>query len=165
MAVTIIKCVAQKTGMPVYLIPDTTNSTSDDHELMQRMLSLTKDRSINVTLVSPEYNVAKAKWIVSQMATLARAQTHSMLGALSSGIPALSFVYSIKAQEMNWDSFKHTDYCMEPTNLEAEAVTSRVIAMLDESAALRNDLAGRIPGVQRSALSAGMGLKHLIGVK
>ena len=61
--------------------------------------------------------------------------------------------------------FGHTDYCMEPTNLEAEAVASRVTAMLDESAALRNDLAGRIPGVQRSALSAGMGLKHLIGVK
>jgi len=36
--------------------------------------------------------------------------------------------------------------------------------MLDESAAIRSDLAERIPAVQRAALSAGMGLKHLLGV-
>ena len=28
---------------------------------------------------------------------------------------------------------------------------------------IRNDLAGRTPVVQRAALNAGMGLKHLIG--
>lgn len=115
-------------------------------------------------LVSPEYNAAETKWIISQMALFAGARTHSTIAALSSGIPTLSFAYSIKALGINRDIFGHTDYCLEPTDLDAEAVASRVTSMLDESAAIRNDLAEKIPAVQKAALSAGMGLKHLVGV-
>jgi len=164
LAASIIEGVAKKTGMPVYLIPHVTNPTSNDHEFMQRALSLITDRNGNITLVSPEYNAAETKWIISQMALFAGARTHSTIAALSSGIPTLSFAYSIKAQGINRDIFGHTNYCMEPTDLDAEAVASRVTSMLDDSAAIRNDLAGRLPGVQRAALSAGTGLKHLIGV-
>ena len=164
-AASIIESVAKTTGMPVYLIPHVTNPTSNDHEFMQRALSLIKDRNGSITLISPEYNAAETKWIISQMTLFAGARTHATIAALSTSVPTLSFAYSIKAQGINRDIFGHTDYCMEPTDLDAETVASRVTAMLDESAALRNDLAGRIPGVQRSALSAGMGLKHLIGVK
>ena len=162
-AASIIEGVTKTTEMPVYLIPHVTNPTSNDHEFMQWALSLIKDRNGNITLVSPEYNAAETKWIISRMAFFAGARTHSTIAALSSGIPTLSFAYSIKAQGINQDIFGHTDYCMEPTDLGAEAVGSRVTSMLDESAAIRRDLAGRIPGVQRAALSAGMGLKHLIG--
>jgi len=164
-AASIIESVAKTTGMPVYLIPHVTNPTSNDHEFMQRALSLIKDRNGNITLISPEYNAAETKWIISQMTLFAGARTHATIAALSTSVPTLSFAYSIKAQGINRDIFGHTDYCMNPQDLDAGTVTSRVTAMLDESAALRNDLAGRIPGVQRSALSAGMGLKHLIGVK
>lgn len=90
--------------------------------------------------------------------------THSTIAALSSDIPTLSFAYSIKAQGINRDIFGHTDYCMEPTDLDAEAVTSRMASMLDESVAIRNDLAERKPGIQKAALSAGIRLEHLIGV-
>ena len=163
-AASIIENVAKKTEMPVYLIPHVTNPTSNDHTFMQRALSLIKDRNGNITLVSPEYNAAETKWIISRMALFAGARTHSTIAALSSGVPTLSFAYSIKAQGINQDIFSHTDYCMDPGDLDAEAVVDRVTSMLDDSAAIRNDLAGRIPGVQRAALSAGMGLKHLTGV-
>lgn len=163
-AASIIEGVAKTTEMPVYLIPHVTNPTSNDHEFMQRALSLITDRNGNITLVSPEYNAAETKWIISQMALFAGARTHSTIAALSSGIPTLSFAYSIKAQGINRDIFGHTDYCMEPTDLDAEGVADQVTSMLDKSAAIRSDLAGRIPGVQRAALHAGMGLKHLVGV-
>ncbi len=159
-----ISQVTEETGMPIYLIPHVTNPGSNDHEFMQRALSLIKDRNGNITLVSPEYNAAETKWIISRMAFFAGARTHSTIAALSSGIPTLSFAYSIKAQGINRDIFGHTDYCMEPTDLGAEAVAGRITSMLGDSAAIRRDLAGRIPGVQRAALSAGTGLKHLIGV-
>ena len=97
-------------------------------------------------LVSPEYNAAETKWIISQMTLFAGARTHSTIAALSSGVPTLSFAYSIKAQGINRDIFGHTDYCMEPTDLGVEAVASRVTSMLDESAAIRRDLGARIPG-------------------
>ena len=151
--------------MPTYLIPHVTIPISNDHEFMQRALSLIKNRNDNIIQVSPGYNAAETKGLISRMTLFAGARTHSTIAALSTSVPTLSFAYSIKAQGINRDIFGHTDYCMEPTDLEAEAVASRVTAMLDDSAALRNDLAGRIPAVQKAALSAGMGLKHLIGVK
>jgi len=90
--------------------------------------------------------------------------THSTIAALSSGVPTLSFAYSIKAQGINRDIFSHTDYCLKPTDLDAEGIASRITSMLDESATIRRELVGRNPDVQRAALSAGTGLKHLIGV-
>jgi colanic acid/amylovoran biosynthesis protein len=162
MAAAIIERVAKKTGMPIYLIPHVTNPKSNDHEFMQQALSLIKDRNGNITLVSPGYNAAETKWIISQMTLFAGARTHSTIAALSSGVPTLSFAYSIKAQGINWDIFGHTYYCMEPTDLDAEAVANRVTSMLDESAAIGDELAKRIPTVQRAALSAGVGLENLI---
>ena len=115
-------------------------------------------------LVSPEYNAAETKWIISRMALFAGARTHATIAALSKGVPTLSFAYSVKTQGINRDIFGHTDYCMKPRDLGAEAVASRVTSMLDESAAIRRDLAGRIPELQRAALKVEVGLKHLIGV-
>ncbi|WP_214041354.1 polysaccharide pyruvyl transferase family protein [Methanoculleus sp.] len=163
-AASIIESIAKKTGLPVYLIPHVTNPNSNDYEFMQRALSLIRDRNGNITLISPEYNAAETKWIISRMALFAGARTHSTIAALSSDVPTLSFAYSIKAHGINRDIFGHTDYCMDPGTLNAEGVASRMTSMLDESAAIRNDLAGRIPGVQRTALSAGVGLKRLIRV-
>lgn len=161
MAASIIESVAQTTGMPVYLIPHVTNPTSNDHEFMRQALSLIKDRNGDINLVSPRYNAAETKWIISRMAFFAGARTHSTIAALSSGVPTLSFAYSIKARGINRDIFGHTDYCLDHGDMNAEVIAGRVNSMLDERAAIRKDLAGRIPGVQRAALSAGMGLKHL----
>lgn len=162
MAASIIESVVQKTGMPVYLIPHVTTPTWNDHEFMRKALSLIKDRKGDINLVSPRYNAAEMKWIISRMAFFAGARTHSTIAALSSGVPTLSFAYSTKARGINQDIFGHTDYCMEHVDMNAEAVAGRVTSMLDESTAIRKYLAGRIPGVQRAALSAGMGLKNLI---
>jgi len=163
-AASIIEDVAKKTGMLIYLIPHVTNPDSNDHAFMQRALSLIKGRNGNINLIPPEYNAAETKWVISRMTFFAGARTHATIAALSSGVPTLSFAYSIKAQGINRDIFGHTNYCMDPRDLGAKAVAGRVDSMLDESATIRNDLAGRIPGVQRAALSAGVGLKRLIEV-
>ncbi len=163
-AASIIDAVAQATEMLVYLIPHVTNPDSNDHEFMQRALSFAMDRDGNITLISSEYDAAETKWIISQMTLFAGARTHSTIVALSTNVPTLSFAYSIKAQGINQDIFGHTDYCMEPTDLDAGVVAARVALMLDERATIRRDLAGKTPGVQRAALSAGKGLKRLIGV-
>jgi len=98
------------------------------------------------------------------MTLFAGARTHSTIAALSSGVPTLSFAYSIKAQGINRDIFGHADYCMEPTDLDARVVASRITSMLEESTLIRRDLGERIPGVRKAALKAGMELKHLTGV-
>ena len=57
----IIEVVAKKTGMPVCLIPHVTNPGSNDHEFMQRALSLINDKKDNIILISPKYNAAETK--------------------------------------------------------------------------------------------------------
>lgn len=163
MAASIIERVGQKTGMLIYLIPHVTNPASNDHAFMQLALSQIKDRNSNIILVPPKYNAAETKWIISHMTFFAGARTHSTIAAISSGVPTLSFAYSIKAQGINRDIFGHVDYCMESNNLDSEAVASRVASMLDGAATIREDLAKSISAVQRAALNAGGGLKHLIG--
>lgn len=163
MAASIIEDVAQKTGMLIYLIPHVTNPASNDHAFMQLALSQIKDRNSNIILVPPKYNAAETKWIISRMTFFAGARTHSTIASLSSGVPTLSFAYSIKAQGINRDIFGHTNYCMDPNNLDSEAVASRVASMLDGAATIREDLARRIPAVQRAALNAGEDMKYFIG--
>lgn len=162
MAASIIESVAQKTGMSVYLIPHVTQSSSNDHAFMQHALSQIKEQ-YNIILVPPAYNAAETKWIISQMTLFAGARMHSTIAALSSGVPTLSFAYSIKALGINRDIFGHTNYCMGSNDLDPDAVAGRVTSMLDDAATIRKDLARRIPEVQREALNAGMILKHLIG--
>lgn len=163
MAAEIISGVAEATEMPIYLIPHVTSPHSDDYTFMQNVVSQISGGKGNFTLLPPTYTAAETKWIISRMALFAGARTHSTIAALSSGVPTLSFAYSIKAQGINKDIFGHTEYCLEAGDLDARVVSSRVVSILDENTAIRNDLAERIPTVQRAALSAGMELKHLVG--
>ncbi|WP_292521838.1 polysaccharide pyruvyl transferase family protein [Methanoculleus sp.] len=160
----IIETVAKTTGMPVCLIPHVTYPTSDDHGFMERALSRIQNRNGDITLVPPKYNAAETKWIIGRMALFAGARTHATIAALSSGVPTLSFAYSIKARGINRDIFGHTDHCLEPGALGPGAVAGRVAAMLDGRTAIRGELTARIPAVRRAALSAGAGLRAIIGV-
>jgi polysaccharide pyruvyl transferase WcaK-like protein len=162
-AAMIIAEVRKRTERKIYLIPHVTNVSSNDHTFMQSVLSLMSEDSENVTLVPPSYNAAETKWIISRMTLFAGARTHSTIAALSSGVPTLSFGYSIKAQGINRDIFGHTDYCLAPTDLDAKVVSYRILSMLDDTTAIRRDLTKRIPDVQKAALYAGTVLKQLIG--
>jgi colanic acid/amylovoran biosynthesis protein len=130
---------------------------------MQRALSLITEKDENITLVPITCNAAETKRIISRMAFFAGARTHCTVAALSSGMPTLSFGYSIKAQGINRDIFGHTDYCLEPKYLEEEAVMDRISSMLDETTAIKRDLTERISKVQREALNAGIVLRQLLG--
>jgi len=161
-AASTISKVAETTEMPVYLIPHVTIPQSDDYAFMKRAFSLIQGKSKNIILVSPKYTAAETKWIICQMSLFAGARTHATIAALSSGVPTLSFAYSIKAQGINQDIFGHLKYCLDPANLQAETVAARIVSMLDVNARIRNRLEARIPEVQKSAMCAGSTLKQIV---
>jgi colanic acid/amylovoran biosynthesis protein len=163
MAASLIEDVARKTEMPVYLIPHVTNPISNDYEFMKKAASLIQSKECRITLVPPEYSASELKWIISRMSVFAGARTHSTIAALSSGVPTLSFAYSIKARGINRDIFGHVDYCLEPASLDKGSISGRIGSMLDNSDTIRRDLAEHIPMAQKSALSSGMRLKQIIG--
>ncbi len=163
-AASIITGVAQKTEMPIYLIPHVIHPTSNnDYNFMQKALDQTSKSIKNITLVAPEYNAAEMKWIIGQMAFFMGARTHSTIASISSGVPTLSLAYSIKAIGINQDVFGHTNYCMESKDLNAKVITDRILSMLNESSAIKRDILDQIPRVQNASMSAGIGLKQLIG--
>lgn len=161
-AASIIGDVARRTEMPVYLIPHVINPTSNDHTFMQQVLSRVGSGRRDIVLVPPKYDAAETKWIISRMTLFAGARTHSTIAALSSGVPTLSFAYSIKAQGINRDMFGHTGYCMGPDVLDGKHVSERIMSMLDESAAIGGELIKQVRGVRELALSAGAGVKDIL---
>jgi len=160
----IIGDVAEKTGMPVYLIPHVTTPNSNDYTFMQKALSLIQNRNCNIIEIPPRYNAQETKWIISRMAVFAGARTHSTIAALSSGVPTLSFAYSIKARGINRDLFGHTNYCLGPKDLNKKAISSSIASMLEDNENIKKELKDILPNAQRSALSAGNKLEELIGV-
>ena len=160
---SIIEKAAQTIEMSIYLIPHVTTQTSNDYNFMQQAFSLIKSNNKNIFIVPPKYNAAETKWIFSKMSIFAGARTHSTIAAISSGVPTLSFAYSIKAQGINQDIFGNTDFCLNSTELDAETISSHISSMLDDEIAIRGAIGKRIPEIQESALSAGMKLKHLVG--
>jgi polysaccharide pyruvyl transferase WcaK-like protein len=162
-AARIISHVAKATDRHICLIPHVTSPQSNDHAFMQKAIARINDSKRNITLIPPKYNAEETKWIISRMTVFAGARTHSTIAALSSGVPTLSFAYSIKAQGINRDIFNHTDFCVEPTKLNQEAVSSRIISMLEDNTVLRKHLIKNLSKVQGATMGAGMELKHLIG--
>ncbi len=160
---TIIRDVAQKTEMPICMIPHVTIPYSNDYVFMQHALSFVHKKNCKITLVPPEYNAAETKWIISKMVLFAGARTHSTIAALSSGVPTLSFAYSIKAQGINRDLFGHTDYCLEPSNLNIESVSDRIESMLNDSNTIKKELSKQIPQTQKAGHNAGIMLRQIIG--
>jgi colanic acid/amylovoran biosynthesis protein len=129
-AAAIIAKVADRTEGQVYLIPHVTNPNSNNYTFMQRALSLISEDNKDVVLVPPVYNAAETKWIISKMAVFAGARTHSTIATISSGVPTLSFSYSMKARGISRDIFGHADYCLEPTDMNAEVVSSQINSIL-----------------------------------
>lgn len=163
-ATQIILGITETTEMPVYLIPHVTSPHSNDYAFMQRAVSKLEANTHNITLIPPKYNAAETKWIISRMAFFAGARTHSIIAALSSGVPTLSFSYSIKAKGINSDVFGHTNYSLDSMELSAKEVANRFLSVLDNETQIKKDLYKRIPEVQKVAMNAGINLKQLIGM-
>lgn len=161
----IIETIGKITDLPIYLIPHVTMAGSNDYLFMQKALSQLHQKNKKITLVPPVYNAAETKWIISQMAFFAGARTHSTIAALSSSVPTLSFAYSIKAQGINKDLFGHTDYCINPIDMDIKTISNKILFMLDQDTVIRKELDKRIPEIMQSAIGAGTKLQRIIEEK
>ena len=100
------------------------------------------------------------QWIVKP---IDGARTHSTLAALSTYVPTLSFVYSIKARGINRDIFGHEKFCIFKKDCVDSSVAERVVFLLKDRESVCGQLKARIPEFQRMALSAGKKLVEVCG--
>jgi len=158
MVASIIEGVAQKTGMPVYLIPHVTIPISNDYTFMKEALS--RIQNDGITLVPPIYDAAEIKWIISQMALFAGARTHSTIAALSTCVPTLSFAYSIKAKGIVRDIFNHERYVHTFEDLKTEVPINKIASMVDCIETINKELEEKTPEIKKTALKAGIYFKN-----
>lgn len=165
LAASLISGISQATELPIYLIPHVTTSSSDDHAFLQRAASLIQGKRESITVLPSNFSAAEIKWIIGRMACFAGARTHATIAALSSGVPTLSFAYSIKAKGINLDIFGHNRYSLDPSDLQPETVSKKITSIMNDEVGIREELGDRIPVIQRMALQAGDGLKKIIETK
>lgn len=162
MVVSILTRVSKDTDMPIYLIPHVTSPHSDDFTFMKTVLKKIEVKKNDITLIPPKYNAAETKWIISNMTIFAGARTHSTVASLSSGVPTLSFVYSIKGLGINDDIFGHTNFCIESKYINADSVSKKTSDILDLSNDIKLELSEIIPRIQNRAMSGGLHIKNIM---
>lgn len=158
----IVSLTLKKTGCEIYLIPHVTTANSNDYLFLKDILSNIKDPNNKIHLIPHIYNAAETKWIISKMKLFAGSRTHSTIAALSSGVPTLSFAYSIKAKGINEDVYGHADYCLNPDKLKPELVVDKIKYMLEKNDEIRMNLKTSIPEIKNKAMLAGKYLQNRI---
>jgi len=162
----IIACIEQilkQFGRPVILIPHVTVAHSNDYDLLNKVFDNFYRQGKPVYLLSSELPAQEIKWVIGKLTCFAGARTHSTIAALSSGVPTLSFAYSIKAKGINQDIFGHDEYTLDPHQITPETVTNSIGLLLKNEKEIRQTLSTSIPEVKERAFQAGAYLREILG--
>jgi colanic acid/amylovoran biosynthesis protein len=157
-----VKWLSEEFSRPVVLVPHVFKSRSDDYGFLKRVeqRAVTSDHS--VLLSPPTLSARETKWIIGKMTCFAGARTHSTIAAISSGVPTLSFGYSVKARGINRDVFGHENHLLLPEQITAQAVVDQIGAILDGEAEIRRHLNHRLPHIRALAFRAGTYLREVV---
>ncbi len=165
LCVRIVTSLAEKTDRAIVLVPHVAAvDESDDDYILARRVAEQIDRNWagRIFCVGPELSAAETKWVISRCSVFAGMRTHSTIAAFSTGVPTLSFAYSVKARGLNKDIFGSLDYCLEPGDVRPDAVSAHVLRLLEQEAAIRAHLNARVPQLVEAAYAAGPILREII---
>jgi len=159
----IIAC-GKRCGRPILLIPHVAspNPDEDDYAFMSSLKAKVGDQAGVPVDIVPALGAAELKWVIGQCAAFAGARTHSTIAAMSSCVPTLSLSYSVKAIGINQDTFGHQEFCLPVKTISVEQFADIMRRMVDEGAAIRTHLNGKIPEIQARSRLAGQILKEQI---
>ncbi len=165
LCVSMVTSLAEKTDRAIVLIPHVASpdESNDDYLLARRVATqLDRNRGSRIFCADRALSAAETKWVISRCCVFAGMRTHSTIAAFSTGVPTLSFAYSVKARGLNQDIFGSLDYCLEPDDIRPDAVTAHVLRLLDHEAAIRAHLNARVPQLVEAAYAAGPILREIL---
>lgn len=161
-ATEIVETLLSETENSLYLIPHVTTKSSNDYDFMNRVIHGINHQNDRLHLVSPDFNAAETKWIISNMSLFIGARTHATIAALSSSVPTLSLAYSMKAIGINNDIFNSDIYCLRSNQIEKDCISKKVEYMLNHKREIQQHLNKVLPGVQQRAFKAGKILSEIV---
>jgi polysaccharide pyruvyl transferase WcaK-like protein len=163
LAAEIVRAVQGKIHRRVYLVPHVFGSEgNNDHSFMERVRSRLASLGDRIILVPPHLSAAQLKWVIARMSLFAGARMHATIAAWSSGVPTMSFSYSVKSRGLNEDMYGHTGYCLDTESLRPNIVSDRLMELNREADHVRSRLLERLPAIEDMALKAGDILRKIL---
>lgn len=160
------RLLAKSGGRSLLLVPHVTGAgdAGDDFRLLQDLAARLPACRDRIRCLPPTLSAAETKGVIARCAVFAGARTHATIAALSSGVPTLSFAYSVKAYGLNQDVYGSRDYCVAPEAWRApESIAARLLALLEDAGSVRRRLRQVVPELQARAYAAGPLLRRLLG--
>ncbi len=157
-----IKKIMVEVRRPIYLIPHITSPGSNDYTFLKKVLSLIDGPKNMISLIPNNLNAGETKWIISKMSVFLGSRTHSVISALSSGLPTLSIVYSIKGMGINRDFYGNDNFSIEKDRLRPDAIVQKIKELIKEQIAIKEQINSVLPKVKKLALDAGQYLKDIL---
>jgi len=158
----IIKKIILEIDRPIYLIPHVTVQGSSDHAFLMKVLSLIGRPKDTITLLSANLNASETKYIISKMYVFLGARTHSVIAALSSGVPTLSLTYSIKGIGISRDFYNNDNFSLSKEQLTPDIIVQKTKELIKERENVKEQIEAALPRVEKLALNAGQYLKNII---
>jgi polysaccharide pyruvyl transferase WcaK-like protein len=160
--VKIVEKVIEETRRPIYLIPHVAGLGPSDHYFCQKVLSLINVKQGEIVLIPDNLNFQETKWIINKMFVFLGSRTHSMISALSAGVPAVSLVYSMKGKGINRDFYGNDNFCIEKDKMSPEVIAQKINELIKNQPALKKQIVSVLPKVRELAFDAGKYLKDII---
>lgn len=158
-----LKTVLDEFKRPICLIPHVTLQHGDDYEFMNEVLSMFNVGNGYAQIIPPGLTASETKWLISKMSVFIGCRTHSTIAALSSGIPTLSFAYSIKARGINRDVYGDESFCISPKISSIGTIIERISELLSNSNDIKRQICQSLPRINKLAMDSGEHLKRLLG--
>ncbi|HSW02510.1 MAG TPA: polysaccharide pyruvyl transferase family protein [Sedimentisphaerales bacterium] len=95
------------------------------------------------------------KWVISRLRVYVGARFHSMIAALSSGVPTFCIGYGVKTRGINLELFGHEQWVCSASQLTAGRLVERLQVLLEAQAEVRSHLRSVIPACVENAWKNG----------
>lgn len=154
--------VRRHTAAPILLIPHVMMPphvfpANDDYAFLSALLErLPADARKGVCLYDArDDDCRQIKWVISRLRVYAGARFHSVIAALSSGVPTFCIGYGVKTRGINLELFGHEQWVCSGSQLTAGRLVERLGALLDAQAEVRSHLRSVIPACVEKAWKNG----------
>ena len=162
--VKIITRLINESNSTIYLIPHVTIGSGSDYKLMSKVYNKIENKS-RIVLINDKYNASELKWIISKMKVFFGARTHSTIAALSTNVPTLSFVYSIKSIGINKDIFGDDRFCIYPEMYNDNDGANKILETLKDSEKIKIGISKKSSEQKELSMRSGEYLKKILATK
>lgn len=142
-----------------HVVPLAGEGKNNDANYMAEMLSELSELDEAVSIMPRTFNASQIKHVISQLDYFIGARTHATIAALSNGVPTLSIAYSVKAKGINRDLLGDLPVVLPTPEMSASSLMSGLEYLVEHEAAIKAELASKIPVWGERVESAGNEIK------